>query len=430
MVMSEDVVVSLKGVSKCFRRYAHPIDRLKEAFLPGKPRSQEFWALRDIALEARRGRTLGIIGKNGSGKSTMLQIIAGTLTPTTGAVSVNGRVAALLELGSGFNPEFTGRQNVFFNGQILGLTQAEIAARFDQIAAFADIGDFIEQPVKTYSSGMFMRLAFSVATSIEPDILIIDEALAVGDVFFHAKCFRKIEELKRQGVSILFVSHATGAVQSLCDDAILINQGRIVCSGTPNVVTSEYYRLSRMEAEQLDESTLKTAIQTAKSHSQVKISYAQRLSTGKVTIQDIFVGTPEQEPRGMFEIGDTVRVRFSAEFHTTCYDVTAWFAIHDRYGKPLCAKHLWFDAPGPLAIVASGEVVEFSFDLQLSMCAGEYLGWIGVASQPSATDYESLDSLPDAFVINVVSARDTWGMVNLPGEITINRSTEPSALIV
>lgn len=424
--MGDDLVVALAGVSKCFRRYAHPVDRLKEVLVPGKSRSQEFWALQDIHLEARRGRTLGIIGKNGSGKSTMLQIIAGTLTPTTGTVQVRGRVAALLELGSGFNLEFTGRQNVFFNGQILGLSQAEIAAKFEQIVAFADIGDFIDQPVKTYSSGMFMRLAFAVATSTDPDILIIDEALAVGDVFFHAKCFRKINELKKRGVSILFVSHATGAVQSLCDEAILVHQGRIVCSGSPNTVTSEYYRLSRMtaEGEVLGSKSELQPAQLTKPAVKVQISYARQLSNGKATITDIFVGTTEQVPQGLFEIGETVRVTFSAEFHTTCYDVTAWFALNDSYGKPLCAKHLWFDAPGPLPIVAKGEIIEFSFDLELAMSAGEYLAWIGVASQPSAADYESLDSIPDAFVICVASDHETWGLVTLPGDIQINRSTE------
>jgi lipopolysaccharide transport system ATP-binding protein len=182
--MGEEIAISLKNVSKCYKRYARPVDRLKEILLPGKSIAQEFWALRDINLEIPKGETLGIIGQNGSGKSTMLQIIAKTLTPTTGEVQVNGRVSALLELGSGFNPEFTGRQNVFFNGRLLGLSHEEIEDKFDEIAAFADIGDFIDQPVKTYSSGMFVRLAFAVAVSVNPDILIVDEALAVGDIYF------------------------------------------------------------------------------------------------------------------------------------------------------------------------------------------------------------------------------------------------------
>ena len=182
--MSEGIAISLKNVSKVFRRYRRPVERLKEILIPGKSRAEEFWALRNINLEIPKGETLGIIGRNGSGKSTLLQIIAGTLTPTTGELELNGRVSALLELGSGFNPEFTGRQNVFFNGRVLGLSQEEVAEKFDQIAAFADIGDFIDQPIKTYSSGMVVRLAFAVVAHTEPSILIVDEALAVGDAKF------------------------------------------------------------------------------------------------------------------------------------------------------------------------------------------------------------------------------------------------------
>lgn len=189
--MSE-VAVSLNNISKCFKRYNHPTDRLKEILLPGRIRAAEFWALRDINLEVPKGQTIGIIGRNGSGKSTLLQIIAGTLTPTTGDVRVKGRVSALLELGSGFNSEFTGRQNIFFNGRLLGLSQREIEDRFDEIAGFADIGDFINQPVKTYSSGMFVRLAFAVVVNVSPEVLIVDEALAVGDMVFQHRCMRRM----------------------------------------------------------------------------------------------------------------------------------------------------------------------------------------------------------------------------------------------
>ena len=194
-----ETVISLKNVSKCFKRYDRPGDRLKEMMYPNKKLADEFWALQDINLEISRGQTLGIVGRNGSGKSTLLQIIVGTLTPTAGSVEVKGRVSALLELGSGFNPEFTGRQNVFFNSQILGFNQKETEAKFDEIAAFADIGDFIEQPVKTYSSGMFVRLAFAVATSVEPDILVVDEALSVGDEAFQRKCFARLQSIQEGG---------------------------------------------------------------------------------------------------------------------------------------------------------------------------------------------------------------------------------------
>lgn len=241
--MGEEIAVSLKNVSKCFQRYSHPVDRLKEILLPGKSSSEEFWALRDINLDIPKGETVGFIGRNGSGKSTLLQIIAGTLTATTGEVHVKGRVSALLELGSGFNPEFTGRQNVFFNGRLLGLTQKEIEHKFDDIAGFADIGDFIDQPVKTYSSGMFVRLAFAVAVNVNPEILIVDEALAVGDVVFQHRCMRRMRDLMDSGVTTLFVSHDSGAIKNLCNSAVMIHDGAIHTSGLPNTVIIEYLKL-------------------------------------------------------------------------------------------------------------------------------------------------------------------------------------------
>ncbi|BAY40819.1 ATPase [Nostoc sp. NIES-2111] len=241
--MGEEIAISLTNISKCYKRYARPVDRLKEILLPGKNHAQEFWALQDINLELPKGETLGIIGQNGSGKSTLLQIIAGTLTPTTGKVYVNGRVSALLELGSGFNPEFTGRQNVFFNGQILGLSREQIEAKFDEIAAFAEIGDFIEHPVKTYSSGMVVRLAFAVIANTEPSILIVDEALAVGDAKFQARCMKRIRQLKEQGVTILFVSHDSASVKMLCNSAVLMNYGKILDVGNPKDIVNHYIAL-------------------------------------------------------------------------------------------------------------------------------------------------------------------------------------------
>src|SRR4028119_1905104 len=237
--MSE-IAISLKNVSKCYKRYSHPVDRLKEILLPNKSHADNFWALQEINLKVAQGETLGIIGQNGSGKSTLLQIIAGTLTPTTGEVGVNGRVSALLELGSGFNPEFTGRQNVFFNGQILGLSREEVEVKFNDIAAFSEIGDFIDRPVKTYSSGMFVRLAFAVAVSVKPEIFIVDEALAVGDIYFQQKCFERLREMKSSGTTILFVSHDSSAVYKLCRRAILIEAGEIVFDDKARVVIDLY----------------------------------------------------------------------------------------------------------------------------------------------------------------------------------------------
>ena len=225
---SDDVVISLRNVTKRYRLFAHSGDRVKQFLSFGMNRYyREFTALQNVSLEVRRGETIGIIGPNGSGKSTLLQLICGILKPSSGTVTVKGRISALLELGSGFNPEFTGRENVYFQGVLMGFTKAQMDERFEHIAAFADIGEFIEQPVRTYSSGMFVRLAFAVAVSVDPDILVVDEALAVGDMPFQRKCFDKVYELQKQGTSIIVVSHNPYQIERLCHWAAVVNAGEV-----------------------------------------------------------------------------------------------------------------------------------------------------------------------------------------------------------
>lgn len=245
---SSDIAIRVTRLSKCYEIYDTPRDRLKQFVLPrvrqfaGKaPRQyfREFWALRDVSFEVKRGETVGIIGRNGSGKSTLLQMICGTLTPSGGELEVNGRVAALLELGAGFNPEFTGRENVFMNAAILGLSQAETESKLENILDFADIGDFVDQPVKTYSSGMYVRLAFAVIAHVDADILVIDEALSVGDVFFTQKCMRFLRAFRERG-TILFVSHDSGSVVNLCQHAVWLDKGSVRIAGKANEVTELY----------------------------------------------------------------------------------------------------------------------------------------------------------------------------------------------
>jgi len=239
--MSCDPVISLKGIDKCYQLYAQPVDRLKQFVWRGKRNFyQDFWALRNINLEINAGEVIGIVGCNGAGKSTLLQLICGTLAPSSGEIVVNGRIAALLELGAGFNPEFSGRENVWMNAAILGLSDTEIGERFDEIVAFSGIGDFIDQPVKTYSSGMYVRLAFAVATSVDPDILIIDEALSVGDGAFARKSFDRIMQLKAAGKTILFCSHSLYHIEAICDRAIWLNKGEVSQEGGPAAVISAY----------------------------------------------------------------------------------------------------------------------------------------------------------------------------------------------
>jgi lipopolysaccharide transport system ATP-binding protein len=249
---SEEIAVRVANLSKLYEIYNRPQDRLKQSIYPRlrkltrqEPSNyyREFWALKDISFEVKKGETVGIIGRNGSGKSTLLQIICGTLAPTSGTVETNGRVAALLELGSGFNPEFTGRENVFMNGAVIGLSREEIAARFDDIAAFADIGQYIEQPIKTYSSGMVVRLAFAVAINVDPQILVVDEALSVGDELFQRKCFARIETIKNSGATILLVSHSGATVVELCDRAMLLDLGEKLAMGAPKIIVGKYQRL-------------------------------------------------------------------------------------------------------------------------------------------------------------------------------------------
>lgn len=242
--MSSEVAIKVEGLSKCYHIYDNPRDRLMQMLMRGRKRYfREFWALRDVSFNVKKGETVGIIGCNGSGKSTLLQIICGTLNPTSGSIQTNGRIAALLELGSGFNLEFTGRENVYMNAAVLGLSMEEIDARFDDIVAFADIGDFIEQPVKTYSSGMVVRLAFSVAINVDPEILVVDEALSVGDELFQRKCFSRIEAIRAGGATILFVSHSGGQIVELCDRAVLMDAGEKLAMGLPKQIVGRYQKL-------------------------------------------------------------------------------------------------------------------------------------------------------------------------------------------
>jgi len=241
---SKEAAIVVENLSKVYQIYEKPIDRLKQTLIRGKKQYyKEFNALQNVNFKVNGGETVGIIGVNGSGKSTLLQMLAGTLHPTTGEIKVNGRIAALLELGSGFNPDFTGRENVYLNGSIFGVSKEEMDKRFEEIEKFANIGDFIDQPVKSYSSGMYVRLAFAVAINVDADILIVDEALAVGDVFFQAKCYKKFEEYKNNGKTILLVTHDLGSVIKYCDSVILLNKGELLSIGNPKDIVDEYKKL-------------------------------------------------------------------------------------------------------------------------------------------------------------------------------------------
>lgn len=253
--MSSELAIRVEALDKSFPMYEQPMHRLYQMLSSRKNKQRwfrQFQALKNINLAIRKGETLGVVGRNGSGKSTLLQLICGTLTPSAGDVQVNGRIAALLELGAGFNPEFTGRENVLLYGTVLGLTSQEVESRFDEIVEFADIGDFIDQPVKCYSSGMYVRLAFAVAINVTPDILIVDEALSVGDEAFQRKCFARINRIRDNGATVLFVSHSANTVIELCDRAILLDRGELLAEGTPKYVVSRYHKMLYSPAEKLE----------------------------------------------------------------------------------------------------------------------------------------------------------------------------------
>ena len=328
--MSSDVAIKVNNISKCYQIYDQPQDRLKQSIVPriqrffGKnPNSyyRDFWAIHDISFEVKRGESVGILGRNGSGKSTLLQLITGNLTPTTGSIDVNGRVAALLELGSGFNPEFSGRENVYLNGILLGLTRAQIDERFDAIAAFADIGQHLDQPVKTYSSGMLVRLAFAVQVQVDPDILIVDEALAVGDALFQKRCFQRIEKLLSDGVTLLFVSHDIESVRTLTHKSLLLNQGVPVKWGLSSDVVLEYRRLlhkqesayfSALTEEIAEKSTSNiTPEKDIKLSPENALARSEKLSFGEggVEIASVETLNGKDEPSNIFYPGDLLKIR-------------------------------------------------------------------------------------------------------------------------
>jgi ABC-type polysaccharide/polyol phosphate transport system ATPase subunit len=314
---AQPFIIDVHGLSKSYHIYERPQDRLKEALvsrlamlksqlagifrLADAPRSRvyyrEFHALNEVSLQVRRGETLGIIGRNGAGKSTLLQLLAGTLTPTAGRVDIHGRVAALLELGTGFNPEFTGRENVVMSGLLLGLHRAQIEARFDEIAAFADIGAFIDQPVRTYSSGMYVRLAFAVATALDPDVLIIDEALSVGDLAFRNKCMARIKRLSDAGTTILFVSHDLSTVQIICDRVMWLDKGRVRAVGDPIQVCRDYY-VATLGGPELGSAA----------HS---LGLITQQYTGLGEFDDVRVVDGFADPAYEFDVGDDVSICFS-----------------------------------------------------------------------------------------------------------------------
>ncbi len=416
--MSSDIAIQVDNLSKRYEIYPAPRERLKQFVLPplqdllGREQRQyfkEFWALKDVSFEVAKGEAVGIIGRNGSGKSTLLQMIAGTLTPTTGAVQVNGRVAALLELGSGFNPEFSGRDNVFMNGSILGLSQEEIAARFDEIAAFADIGEFIEQPVKTYSSGMLMRLAFAVSVCVDPDILIVDEALAVGDMAFMFKCMKRLEVLTQSGTTLLFVSHDIGAIKAFCQRAVYLTKGVVKASGTASDMV-EMYLMDMRQEQQLGIEAAQASVKQKAAIGGSQQSIAFGTDQGRI-VKAVF--TASDSTQYLFASGDLVEILVDYEISTNVQRPAISLFVTDVRMIDLAGQFHWLDMPVDLASGAHRGSVLFSFKARFN--GGHYFVSLRLEDRPRENEFFPIDKQVGALSFDISRRVDDrfLGIINM-----------------
>ena len=425
------VALRVDNVSKQYRIYAKPADRLKESLTRGRlKRHQEFWALKDISFEIEKGTTTGIIGPNGSGKSTLLQIITGTLNPTHGNVYYDGRVAALLELGAGFNPEFTGLENVFVNASLLGFSRKQTEALLPEIEHFAEIGPFIHQPVKTYSSGMYVRLAFSIAVAANPEILIVDEALAVGDAVFQHRCLRRIKEMQEHGTTILFVSHDPAAVRYLCSRAMLLNAGLVIADGDPMHVLNRYQKLI-MEREEAFDGTDTGDDRSAAENRPIEagvLNYTYRHGDRSAEFVAIELLDTRNNRVEMVDSGEPLVLRMRVLFNREVENPIFGFLIRSQYGIQVYGtnteqQHISFDR------VERGEIVEVNFTFDCSLGTDWYSISSAVHSSTSVSDGVCYDWLDGALFFRVMSPILIEGLVNLNASATA-RTLRSSAVAV
>lgn len=451
--MSSDIAIRIQNLSKCYEIYENPRDRLKQFVLPRFKRTvaplkmlvtrrpspvtnyyKEFWAVHDISFEVKRGETFGIIGRNGSGKSTLLQMICGTLTPTGGTVETFGRVAALLELGSGFNLEFTGRENVYMNGAVLGLSNEEIDARFNYITEFADIGDFIEQPVKTYSSGMMVRLAFAVIAHVDADILVIDEALAVGDAFFTAKCMRYLRNFMKTG-TVLFVSHDTSSVRNLCTRAIWLEKGNVLQQGTPKDVCENYLE-AFYEAQQGKSTTtrIKVApvvnsgvcvkdqrqefINSSNLRNDIQIfdfnPDAPSFGKGSAQITNVHLLGKGDIPLAWIVGGEEVVLRVEVIAHHAMNSPIIGFFIKDKLGQCLFGDNTFLSHLDLPVSCHAGQYLKADFAFQMPrLSVGNYSITVAIADG-TQDDHVQHHWVHDAIIFKSESTSVTSGLIGIP----------------
>ncbi|OZI69670.1 ABC transporter ATP-binding protein [Bordetella genomosp. 2] len=404
--MSCERVISVDNVSKRFEMYAQPRDRLLQFLSFGRRQYfKEFWALRDVSLHVCKGETVGILGRNGSGKSTLLQIIAGTLSPTTGDVDVKGKLAALLELGSGFNPEFTGRENVYLNGSVLGFSKAQMDARFDEIAAFADIGEHLDQPVKTYSSGMYVRLAFAVQACVQPDILIVDEALSVGDEKFQRKCFDYIEGLRAAGCAILIVTHSTSTVEKFCQRAALLHRGELHALGPAKEVIDQYHALlysdEKTYLRYLNASQPQQAATDAESASPAEQpEQAAEDGDARALIRGWQARDERGEPCEAFQSGQKAVITVDVDVFAPITMLQAGLLIRTIEGVSAFGTSTMYHGtsyPSP----QRGDRLRIEFDLDLTLGEGTYFATLAIAEEVTQAHMEYLDRKTDAIILKI-----------------------------
>lgn len=411
--------VVLRHVSKKYPLYDRPSQKLVEVLTFRRlRRHQEHWALRGIDLRIEAGTTLGIVGQNGSGKSTLLQLIAGILTQTDGICEVKGKVAALLELGAGFNPEFTGRENVYLNAAIQGLSKREVDERFDDILRFAEIGDFVERPVKTYSSGMFMRLAFAAAIHVEPDILLVDEALAVGDLIFQHRCINRIRRLREEGKTILFVTHDLQAITKFCDRAILLDHGKLLMDDTPDKVVTRYQELiferERREAGRGDR--LESIEQEEGLPVITSIPYIHnRYGEGRMKLLGVILHTGAGEVVNEVRAGEEVQLLISVRFHADVEHPIVGFTVRDQLGVEMAASNSSYEGLHlPPARAGSQATVAFRIRIP-DLRPGSY-SISPAAAQGNIWEHTIEDWIDNAYILNLADTGLVYGMMRWPIE--------------
>ncbi|PNV59970.1 ABC transporter ATP-binding protein [Clostridium sp. chh4-2] len=431
-----DNAITVKDVTKIYKLYEKPVDRLKESLNPThKEYHRKFYALNNISFEVKKGETVGIIGTNGSGKSTILKIITGVLTPTTGEVQVEGTISALLELGAGFNMDYTGIENIYMNGTMMGFSRKEMEDKLQDILDFADIGDFVYQPVKTYSSGMFVRLAFALAINVEPEILIVDEALSVGDVFFQSKCYRRMEEIRQKGTTILMVTHDMGSIIKYCDRVVLLNKGDFVAEGAPGHMVDLYKKILANQMDSLEEELQEMNDFSGQSEGRKEKREKGGLMKEKITINsnrtEYGDGRAEIYDLGLFDErgnltnlllkGEMFTIKEKIRFHTSLESPIFTYTIKDKKGSDLSGTNTMFEGTD-IKPVRQGDSYEVSFTQKMTLQGGEYL------LSMSCTGFENGEHvvyhrLYDVANITVISNKNTVGVYDM--ESTVEAKLNP-----